>query len=60
MLVQDEVVGVAVQFLKAERGCVAVVYFVHGRGEGGEGLLGGGGVHLGVGAEGFDGEFTLG
>lgn len=31
--------------------------FVHGRGEGGKGCLGGGGVHLGVGAEGFDGEF---
>ena len=60
MLVKDEVVGVAVEFFKAEGGCVAVVDFVHGGGEGGEGCLGGGGVHLGVGAEGLDGEFALG
>jgi len=60
MFVQHQIICVAIQLLKAEGGSVTVVNFVHGRGEGLEGMEGGGGVHLTVGTEGFDGEGIIG
>ena len=46
MLVQDEVVRVAVQLLEAERGGVAMMDLVDGIPEGGPDLIGTGCVHL--------------
>ena len=60
MLVQHQIVRIAIQLLEAERGRVAIVYLVHRAGEARECGLGGGRVHLGVRAEWLDGEFTGG
>ena len=53
MLVQDEVVRVAVQLLEAERGGVAMMNLVDGISEGGPDLIGTGRVHLDERSEGL-------
>ena len=54
MLVQDEVVSVAVQLLEAERGGVAMMNLVDGVTEGGPDLIGTGCVHLDERSEGLN------